>query len=130
MEDRLNREDPGAVVVNFLRVRSFRMSKAMFSKDTLETIVSVTEFWGVLITAIGAALLVVTVVANKPLKKMLAAEALQQQRESDHKTLELQKQIADAQKTAALANEQAEQERLARLRIEERLAPRRIGAKE
>jgi|SRR5581483_25631 len=99
----------------------------MFNKHTLETIVSFSEFWGVLITLVGALLLFVTVIANRPLKKLLASEAEQERQEAEHKRLELQSEIARAQEAAAVANQRAEQERLARLRIEERLAARRIS---
>ena len=104
--------------------------KIMLSKNTLESIVSFTEFWGVLITLVGALLLFVTVVSNRPLKRLLAAEAQKEREEAEHQRLALQGQIAAAQETAALANERAEQERLARIRIEQRLASRRINEME
>lgn len=106
-------------------------------KNALETLVSFSELWGVVLTLVGALLLFVTVVANKPLKRILADEARKEREESERERLALQAKIAEAKKAsdeanerAALANERAELERLARIRIEERLAARRIEAEE
>ena len=49
------------------------------------------------------------------------------QRESNEKIIAANERIANAEQRVAEANEKAEQERLARLRIEEKLAPRSLS---
>ena len=85
------------------------------------------------ITLLGAALLFLAVVANRPLKRMLEHERLELEArvaEAQRGSDEANAQAALAKERAAQANERAEQERLARIRIEERLAGRHISSED
>lgn len=59
--------------------------------------------------------------------ELLAAEAHKTARQLEHDNLTLQGSIAALEKESAIANEKAEQERLARVKIEEKLAPRSLS---
>jgi hypothetical protein len=108
------------------------------AKELLSSISSWAEIAAVLFTTLGALSGVTYVLASRPLRKAEARERLVLQArvaEAQSTAAAAEAHIGDAKKEAALAeqhaaeaNRTAERERLARVRLEQQLAPRRLTA--
>lgn len=119
------------MIANNAAVLMVRAETANFSKKVRRMLGLGLEGWNdVLIVSLVVAFISAGIVAGATycVIQLQRAENVAAKIELDEYKSEAAREIAEAQESAAEANQKAEEERLARIEIEQRIAPRRLDA--